>query len=145
MEQVTVVPRIKARASDAHKGLFGKVLVIAGSLGMSGAASLVGRAALRAGSGLVRVAVPKGILPIVAGIEPCYTTIPLAEDESGIISDKAVNTVLDAVSDNDVIACGPGLRVGTGPCAVVENLIAQDGIKLVLDADGLITSAKSRD
>ena len=83
---------------NAHKGNFGKVLVIAGSLGMSGAAGLGGKAALRTGSGLVRVAVPKSILPIVAAIEPCYTTIPLTEDDDGRIGRKALNTILNADS-----------------------------------------------
>jgi ADP-dependent NAD(P)H-hydrate dehydratase len=145
MEKVTQVPKLKKRAKDAHKGIFGKVLVIAGSVGMSGAAALVGRAALRTGSGLVRVAVPKSILPIVASIEPCYTTIPLAEDDKGRISAKAVNAILDAAADNDVIAFGPGVGVARGVSTVLETLLAQEGVKLVIDADGLNNLAKMKD
>jgi NAD(P)H-hydrate epimerase len=61
MKEVTKIPELPARAADAHKGDFGKVCIIAGSMGMSGAAALAGRSALRAGAGLVRVAVPKCI------------------------------------------------------------------------------------
>jgi ADP-dependent NAD(P)H-hydrate dehydratase len=144
MEQITQVPKLEKRAKDAHKGIFGKVLVIAGSFGMSGAAALVGKAALRTGSGLVRVAVPKSILPIVAGLEPCYTTIPLAEDDKGHVSGKALNAVLDAVADNDVIAFGSGVGLARGPATVLESLLRQEGLKLVIDADGLNNLAKMK-
>jgi len=59
MQLIETIPKLKPRAVDAHKGDFGKVLIIAGSVGMSGAAALAGRSALRAGAGLVQVAKPK--------------------------------------------------------------------------------------
>ena len=96
MNILETVPKLKPRPTDAHKGNFGKVCIIAGSRGMSGAAALAGRAALRAGAGLVRVATPSSILPIVAAIEPCFTTIALPEDGLGRISAKAINTILEA-------------------------------------------------
>ena len=85
MEEIDAIPQLEARPSDGHKGDFGKVLVVAGSVGMSGAAALAGRAALRSGAGLVRVATPKSALPIVAAIDPCYTTIPLAQDTIDVL------------------------------------------------------------
>jgi len=109
MQRITEIPKLSVRRADAHKGDFGKVCIIAGSTGFSGAAAIAAKSALRSGSGLVRLAVPKSILPIVAAIEPCYTTIGLAEDSSGKISAKAVDTVLKAVEDNDIIAFGPGV------------------------------------
>ena len=114
IEHITTVPKLTARDLDAHKGTFGKVCIIAGSVGMSGAAALAGRAALRAGAGLVRVAVPKSILPVVAAIEPSYTTIPL-EETSGKISKKAISQIIDAAKDNDMLAFGCG--VGLSPAA----------------------------
>jgi ADP-dependent NAD(P)H-hydrate dehydratase len=90
----------------------------------------------------VRLAVPRSVVPIVAGLEPCYTTISLAEDENGCIADNAVNTVLDALGENDVIAFGPGVRFGRGVSKVLENLLATDGLKLLVDADGLNNLAK---
>src|SRR5829696_10115120 len=85
-EVITDVPRLPPRAADAHKGTFGKVLVVAGSVGMSGAAVLAGTAALRGGAGLVQLAVPEPILPVVASAQPCYMTAGLPADESGRLS-----------------------------------------------------------
>lgn len=137
MQTITTIPKLKPRAIDAHKGDFGKICIIAGSIGFSGAAAIAGKAALRSGSGLVRLAVPQSVLPIVAAIDPCYTAIQLAEDSTGKISGKAVDTVLKAVEDNDVIAFGPGVGVANGVKAVLENLLMLEGIRLVIDADGL--------
>lgn len=145
MQIIKDIPKLKPRAIDSHKGDFGKICIIAGSVGMSGAAALVGRAALRAGAGLVRVAVPKSILPIVASIEPSFTTIPLAEDSIGRISAKAINTILEAVSENDCLAFGPGIGVGQGPRMVLEALLKQERLRLVIDADGLNNLSKIRD
>jgi ADP-dependent NAD(P)H-hydrate dehydratase len=137
MQKIETIPKLAARAADSHKGDFGKVCIIAGSMGFSGAAAIAAKSALRAGSGLVRLAVPKSILPIVAAIEPCYTTIPLADDSTGKISSKAIDTVLKAVEDNDVVAFGPGVGVSAGVKTILENLLRLEGIRLVIDADGL--------
>jgi len=137
MQIIETIPKLKPRAIDAHKGAFGKVCIIGGSIGMSGAAALAGRAALRAGAGLVRVAVPKSVLPIVASIEPSYTTIPLAEDSAGRISAKAINTILDAVGENDCLAFGPGIGVSGALRSILETLLEQEQLRLLIDADGL--------
>jgi len=142
MQIITEIPKVKSRPADGHKGDFGKVLIVAGSVGMSGAAALAGRAALRAGAGLVRVATSSIALPIVASIDPCYTTIPLAEDNAGRISVKAINTILNAVGDNDAIAIGPGLGVSRGLRSVVQTLLEQEGLRLVIDGDGLNNLSK---
>ncbi|MBU1260814.1 MAG: NAD(P)H-hydrate dehydratase [Planctomycetes bacterium] len=136
MQVIENIPKLKPRAIDAHKGDFGKVCIIAGSIGFSGAAAIAAKSALRSGSGLVRLAVPQSILPIVTAIEPCYTTIGLAEDSSGKISGKAVDTILKAVEDNDIIAFGPGVGVSGGVKTVLENLLRLEK-RVVIDADGL--------
>ncbi len=145
MEIIDTIPKLKPRAVDAHKGDFGKVCIIAGSIGMSGAAALAGRSALRAGAGLVRVATPKSVLPIVASIEPSFTTIPLPEDSLGRISAKAIDIILEAVAQNDALAFGPGVGTGGGLRSVLETLLKQEGLKLVVDADGLNNLAGIRD
>jgi len=145
MEQITEVGKLPVRKPDAHKGDFGKVCIIGGSIGMSGAAAIAGRAALRAGAGLVRIATPRSVLPIVAAIEPSYTTIPLPEDEGGCISADAVGVVLRLTQQNDVMAFGPGVRVAPGVRQVLDTLIAQEGVRLVIDADGLNCLAKNTD
>ncbi len=137
MKIIKNIPKLKPRAVDAHKGIFGKVAVIAGSFGMSGAAALAGRAALRSGAGLVRVAVPRSILPIVAAIEPAFTTVPLADDSAGRISSKAINAILDVVSENDCVAFGPGVGVTASLHNVTQMLIEQKALRLIIDADGL--------
>jgi ADP-dependent NAD(P)H-hydrate dehydratase len=142
MQTVKTIPKLKPRAIDAHKGDFGKVCIIGGCLGFSGAAALAGRSALRAGAGLVRVAVPKGILPIVASIEPSFTTISLPEDAAGRISEKAVNIILNAVAENDVFAFGPGIGVSGGIQSILETLLQQENLRMVIDADGLNNLSK---
>jgi len=137
MQIIENIPKLKHRAIDAHKGDFGRVCIIAGSVGMSGAAAIAGRAALRAGAGLVRVATPKSILPIVASIEPSFTTTPLPEDSAGRISAKAINTILDAASENDCLAFGPGIGISNALQSIIEPLLKQNGLRLVIDADGL--------
>ena len=137
MEIIREIPKLPPRPADGHKGTFGRVLVIAGSIGMTGAAALVGRAALRAGAGLVRVATAKSALPIVASIEPAYTTLPLAEDTAGRVSVKAMRAILNAAMENDVVAIGPGLGQSTGLRTIVEALLRHEGLRLVIDGDGL--------
>ena len=137
MQKIETIPRLEARAVNSHKGDFGKVCIIAGSTGMSGAAVLAGRSALRAGAGLVRVATPKSILPIVAAIEPSFTTIALSEDSQGRISAKAINIILNAVTDNDAIAFGPGVGISGSIRPILEMLLEQENLKLIIDADGL--------
>jgi ADP-dependent NAD(P)H-hydrate dehydratase len=137
MKIIKSIPKLKPRAKDAHKGDFGKVCIIAGSIGMSGAAALAGRAALRAGAGLVRVAVPKSVLPIIASIEPSFTTVPLPEDKEGRIAANAVNTILNLIPDNDCFAFGPGVGISQGLKSLLQLLLEQKGLRLIIDADGL--------
>jgi len=145
MQVIDTIPKLKPRAVDAHKGDFGKVCIIAGSIGMSGAAALAGRSALRAGAGLVRVATPKSVLPIVASIEPSFTTIALPEDSLGRISAKAINPILEAVAENDAVAFGPGIGTSGALRSVLEALLEQDQLRLIIDADGLNNLAGIKD
>jgi ADP-dependent NAD(P)H-hydrate dehydratase len=137
MQEIETIPKLKPRAIDGHKGDYGKVCIIAGSLGMSGAAALAGRAALRTGAGLVRVATPKSVLPIVASIEPSFTTIPLPEDTHGRISSKAINPILEIIDENDALAFGPGIGISGELRLVLETLLEQDQLQTAIDADGL--------
>jgi len=145
MQLIESIPKLRPRAVDAHKGDFGKVCIIAGSMGMSGAAALAGRSALRAGAGLVRVATPKSVLPVVASIEPSFTTIALAEDSAGRISAKAINSILNAVSENDALAFGPGIGVSSELQSVLQSLLEQKQVRLIIDADGLNNLTRIKD
>lgn len=137
MQIIETIAKLNPRPVDAHKGDFGKILIVAGSLGMSGAAALAGKSALRSGAGLVRIATPESILRIVASIDPCYTTISLPEDAGGRISVAAVPKILDAVEENDALAFGPGVGTSSDLRSILENLLAQEALRIVIDADGL--------
>ncbi len=119
-----------------HKGTFGKVLVVGGSVGMAGAAALAAEAAYRAGAGLVHIACPEPLYPV---LETGLTEVlvhPFPATKRGIFAKEAVEGVLKLAADMDVVICGPGLGRGPGPVALVESLL-QSVPRLVLDADGL--------
>jgi len=152
VQLITQVTPLPPRPQESNKGDFGKILVVAGSRGMSGAAILCASAALRGGAGLVRLAAPEGILPIIAAANPCYMTAPLGQDEQGKLAPEAAPDLLALMKENDVLAVGPGLGRGAGVPQVVGQLLAYTEIPVVLDADGLnaiagqiyrITSRKS--
>jgi hydroxyethylthiazole kinase-like uncharacterized protein yjeF len=134
---VKTVPKLPQRQTYSHKGDFGRVLVVAGSLGMSGAAGLAGKAALRSGAGLVRIAAPADVVPVIASYEPAYTTIPLTQDRDGKMGENALPTLLRAVESSDVIALGPGLGTSRTLRSIVETLIGLERKLMVIDADGL--------
>jgi hydroxyethylthiazole kinase-like uncharacterized protein yjeF len=126
---------VPARTSDSHKGDFGRVLVVAGSFGRSGAAHLAGLGALRSGAGLVTIATPRSCVPMIAALAPEYMTEPLEETAAGMIDYAALDRVLDIQAD--VIAIGPGLGRSPGTAAFVQGLLERAGVPLVLDADAL--------
>lgn len=133
-----------ARRPDAHKGECGRVLVAGGSLGMSGAAILCGLAALRSGAGLVRLAVPRTVLPLVAPAHPCLMTTPLPEDD-GRLTLPSLPGLLEAVDWADVLALGPGLGRSHQLDELVPQLLAQTTKPVVVDADALNALAENPD
>lgn len=140
-------PRLPRRGRDAHKGDFGRVLVIGGSRGMVGAPALVANAALRSGAGLATVACPATIQQAVAGLCPCATSLPLAEDSTGRVDFRAAmrtlrrETCLGAKSAATVAAIGPGLGRGNArsdaSLTQLMEFLAASGVPLVVDADAL--------
>jgi ADP-dependent NAD(P)H-hydrate dehydratase len=137
VEECTQLPPLPARPRDSNKGSYGRVLVVAGSRGMSGAAVLCGSAALRGGAGLVRVATPISIRAEVAVGNPCFMTVPVAEDEIGQLGRTALPELLALKENCDVVALGPGLGRGPEVSDVVAALLAGIDRPMVLDADGL--------
>jgi ADP-dependent NAD(P)H-hydrate dehydratase len=137
MEIVTELPRLAPRAAESNKGDYGRVLVVAGSRGMSGAAVLCASAVLRGGAGLVKVGVPEEILPIVAAGNPCYTTLPLRQDGNGRLAPHALPQLLSEAQGHDVLAVGPGLGRSDALNDLVPELLAQVQQPAVLDADGI--------
>jgi NAD(P)H-hydrate epimerase len=136
-ETMTHLPPLPPRAADSNKGDFGRVLIVAGSRGMTGAAILCGRAALRGGAGLVKVAVPQEIAPIVAAGDPCYMTVPLIQDAWGQLDFAALAEIFAQEQTQTVLAVGPGLGRGAELARLLPELVGKATRPLILDADGL--------
>ena len=127
------------RAADAHKGSYGHVLLIAGSVGKTGAAVMAGASALRGGAGLVTVAAPEPTLAIVAASHPEYMTEWLATTSTGTIAAESLRSkrVEEILRGKTVLALGPGLGVHDETTEFIRGMVAQADLPIVLDADGL--------
>jgi ADP-dependent NAD(P)H-hydrate dehydratase / NAD(P)H-hydrate epimerase len=125
------------RAADSNKGMYGHVLAIGGSLGKAGAAAMAGISVLRSGAGLSTVATAKSMLPTVAGFHPELMTEPLAETDTGTISDNAFARIEELAKGKTVLAVGPGISRHAETAELVRRLVAKAEIPVVLDADGL--------
>lgn len=126
------------RKSDGHKGLYGNILIVAGSLGKSGAAVMAGSAALWAGAGLVTVATPDVVLPIVAAAHPEYMTESLATTRDGTIARSNLGDHFSTITKGrTVVAIGPGLGQNEETQEFVRSVVKTTESPIVLDADGL--------
>ena len=130
---------IEPRAADSHKGDFGRVTIVAGSRGKTGAAHMAAMGALRSGAGLVTVATPASCLSIVASMAPEFMTEPLGGSGDPAVTPAAVEQVLELT--HDVIACGPGLGRSPEVGEFVRLLIERATVPLVLDADAVTVLA----
>jgi ADP-dependent NAD(P)H-hydrate dehydratase len=137
LEKITRLPELPPRRADSNKGTYGRILVMAGSRGMSGAAVLCGSAALRGGAGLVKVATPREVWPLVAVGNPCYMTVPLDQDGAGNFTAAALAELLQIIKGSDVVALGPGLGRSPELTKFIGEVVSQGVAPLVLDADGL--------
>lgn len=125
------------RDKDSHKGTFGRAIVIAGSPNMAGAAVLTSTAALRAGAGLVTLAVPTGLQGVMNSKLTEVMTRGLPETESGSISLQA-QPLLDGVSRGAAaLAIGPGLSTHSETAQLVRNMVMTTSVPTVVDADGI--------
>ena len=123
----------------ANKGTYGHALIVAGSLGKSGAAILAARGALRSGAGLVTVATPQDVLPIVAGGMPEMMTAPLASTEAGTASLRNLDygKFAEILRGKSVLAIGPGLSMQHETQQFIRLVVGQTELPIILDADGL--------
>ncbi len=137
IEPDDVYDMLPVRPLDAHKGDAGKVLLVAGSVGMTGAADLAARACLRSGSGLVKVATSLNAQPILAGRTSEVMTIPVAATENGTIAPEAETTIDEARKWADVEVIGPGLSLNPETVEWFRGHIDDLPLPTVIDADGL--------
>ena len=136
MRREEALERLKDRPPDGHKGTFGRVVVVAGSTGMAGAAALAAKGALRAGAGLVTWAGPASLLPLVQALVPEATAAGLPE-AGGRLEPEAASRLLELLKEGDVVAVGPGLGQGDGVAAFVCDFLARWPGAAVIDADAL--------
>ena len=131
------------RAADAHKGDFGKILLLCGSKGYTGAAYLAAMGALRSGAGLVFLGVPESIYAIEA-IKLNEAIVLSLPEEDGKLSADAVPAILERLPKMDAVLIGPGLGQSAGVFEVVKVVLEQAQCPVLLDADGinLITAHK---
>lgn len=125
------------RAPNLHKGAFGRVLIVACSTGMTGAGAMAATSSLRAGAGLVYLAVPEHLNPILE--EKCTETItiPVPQTESGSISMDAFDIIMDKAADVDVMAVGPGISRNVETQKLIRKLISESKLPIIIDADGI--------
>lgn len=130
----SLLPR-RARASSKHD--YGRLLIVGGSVGYSGAPTLASRAAVRGGAGLVHLAVPRDIYLVAAMKNDEAMTMPVDCDENGVISAGAIPALMDILPRCDVLAMGPGLGRSRGVAELVRTLALECEAQIVLDADAL--------
>lgn len=126
------------RNASSHKGNFGKLALLAGSEGMTGAASLCASAALVSGAGLISLGVPRKIYPILAKtVEREIMVKPFPSTVLGTFSSRGLKQIRSFLKDKDVIALGPGITQSAGAKKLLRSLITEISSHLVIDADGL--------
>jgi hydroxyethylthiazole kinase-like uncharacterized protein yjeF len=130
-------PMLRRRDRQAHKGQFGHCLVIAGSTGKTGAAALSANSAMRAGSGLVTLAVAESLHAILEIKTTEVMTAPLPDSNSGHVTSSAFPAIEKLLEGKDAVALGPGLGKRPGTTALVQTIVEGVSLPLVIDADGL--------
>ena len=132
------------RDENAHKGNFGRILLLCGSLGYTGAAYFAAMGALRTGAGLVYLGVPESIYAVEAGKlnEPVIFPLP---DQGGRLDKSAIPEILERLPRMDAVLIGPGLGLGTGPEAVLTAVLTHAACPVVIDADGITLLVRHMD
>ncbi len=141
----TVLPYFKKRKKDAHKGTYGHLFILSGSLGKTGAAVMAGKAALKMGAGLVTVGTPASCLPIVARSMDELMTEPLPETPEKTFSSEAVIKTVSLLKGKDALLIGPGISTHRSTAEFVLSLIPKIKIPVVMDADALNILASKPD
>lgn len=145
VEKERIYPYFERRRRDTHKGTYGHLLMLSGSVGKTGAAAMAGKAALKMGAGLVTAGVPKSCLPIVARSMMELMTEPLPETDKGTLSVEALPEILRLLKDKDALMLGPGISTQESTKELVLSLVPRIKIPAVLDADALNILASKPD
>lgn len=133
----------RRRNRNTHKGSYGKVNVIAGSTGMTGAALLTCQSILRTGAGLLKLFIGESLNPIVKISIPEAITVPLQEMRKGVVGIKHIPKIIEQSKDIDALAIGPGCGISSELAEVLRQLIESVECPIIIDADGLNVLAKN--
>lgn len=144
MNQSTVRDLLPVRKRDTHKGDYGKILLLCGSRGFTGAAALAARGALRTGAGLVYLAVPESIYAIEAVKLTEPVVLPLA-DQDGKLCAGSIPQIAALLPKMDAVLFGSGSGIGPGTEEVLLFLLNNCKCPLILDADGITLAARHKD
>lgn len=144
LDKNTVLSRLPDREAAAHKGNFGKLLLLCGSRGYTGAAALAAMGALRVGAGLVYLGVPESIYAIEAVklTEPVVFPLP---DEDGMLSVEAADELSRKLDQMDAVLIGPGLGQSAGTLCTVQYILEHFRGPVILDADGINSMRSHKD
>lgn len=136
LSHADVMSLLPDRDPDSHKGDYGKVLLLCGSIGYTGAPALAAMGALRVGAGLVYVGVPESIYQIEAikMTEPIVLPLPR---QAGTFSSEAIDDIKVLLQNKDALLIGPGIGRSFGASAVTEYVLKNFTGTVVLDADGI--------
>ena len=145
VDKADLRPAFIKRKNDTHKGSYGHLFIIAGSLGKTGAATMAAKAALKTGAGLVTVGTPASCLPIVARSMVELMTEPLEETSKKTISAEALSRTLNLIKGKDALLLGPGISTNEATAEFVWKLIPKIKIPVVIDADGLNILGQKRE
>ncbi|MCX6578074.1 MAG: NAD(P)H-hydrate dehydratase [Candidatus Aminicenantes bacterium] len=137
VEKQALMPYFKRRRRDSHKGTYGHLLILAGSLGKTGAAVMAGKAALKVGAGLVTVGTPQSCLPIVARSMMELMTEPLPETGKKTIAREALPKAVKLLPGKDAVLIGPGISTHPSTADFVLSLLPKVKCPVVIDADAL--------
>jgi len=130
------------RETYSHKGSFGKVLILAGSVGMTGAAYLTSEAAMRSGAGIVVLGIPRSLNPIMEVKLSEVMTLTLAETKKQSLGEEAEETILKLMKNYSVLGIGPGISRELETQRLAKNIIEKSNIPLVVDADAIYALSK---
>jgi hydroxyethylthiazole kinase-like uncharacterized protein yjeF len=145
VEKAKLAPYFKKRPKDSHKGNYGHLFILAGSLGKTGAAVMAGTAALRTGAGLVTVGTPQSCLPMIARPMKELMTEALPETPQKTLSAAALPLIVDLMKGKNAVLIGPGISTNPSTAKLATSLLPKIKIPVVIDADGLNILADNPD
>jgi hydroxyethylthiazole kinase-like uncharacterized protein yjeF len=131
------IPLLRREGLDTHKGRRGHLLILAGSTGKTGAATLAAAAALRAGAGLVTLGIPESLNPTMEVKLTEAMTVPLAQTTEGSLALGAREAIEGLLPGKSALAIGPGLSTHSETVALIRHLVARCPLPMVIDADAI--------